>query len=81
MESKRRCYHPSNKLKREGMMQNNLDGEESNQRRTLYLNSNCVYTFNNSYTHSNFKKFYTQNFVAKFSPHSTLLAPGRLYLS
>ena len=38
-------------------MQNNLDGEESNQRRILYLNSKCVYTFNNSYTHSNFKSF------------------------
>ena len=39
-----------------------------------------VYTFNNWYTHSNFKKFYTQNFVVKFSPHSTLLALGRLHL-
>ena len=44
-------------LKREGMMQNDLDYEESNQRRILYLNSKCVYTFNNSYTHSNFKSF------------------------
>ena len=40
-------------------MQNNLDGEESNQRRILYLNSKCVYTFNNSYTHSNLKVLYT----------------------
>ena len=39
-----------------------------------------MYTFNNWYTHSNFKKFYTQNFVVKFSPHSTLLALGRLHL-